>query len=182
MLLFIFLLCLTPVVVAYALHFLKPSWLGHRTTNHGELMQPARPLPPLALRGVDGKAFDDKDLHGHWSLLILGGAACDAACLERVNEVRNIRPLLREQRKRLQVYYIAPDAAALTVFKAAQAAGKPLPVLLAGDADARLFKRPAGSVVMIDPLGNWVLSYAPGAVPKDMYLDLRHLLRYSHIG
>lgn len=187
MLLLLLGICALPVLLAYALYFLKPGWLSPAATNHGELMKPVQPLPALNLYDASGTAAPADTFKVHWSLVYLGGEHCDTACAERIREVRNIRPLLRDNRKRLEVYYVAPDRQALQQIEAALQGQQPLPHLLrqGADADARAMdalKRAPGSVLMIDPLGNWVLSYPPDTTPKNIYLDLKHLLRYSQIG
>ncbi len=37
-------------------------------------------------------------------------------------------------------------------------------------------------IYLIDPLGNLMMSYAPGAKPKGMLEDMKRLLRLSQIG
>jgi cytochrome oxidase Cu insertion factor (SCO1/SenC/PrrC family) len=40
----------------------------------------------------------------------------------------------------------------------------------------------AGRIYIIDPRGNLMMSYAPNVNPKDVYKDLKKLLRGSRIG
>ncbi len=40
----------------------------------------------------------------------------------------------------------------------------------------------ARRVYLVDPLGNLLMSYVPGAPPEGMIKDLERLLRLSHIG
>lgn len=40
----------------------------------------------------------------------------------------------------------------------------------------------AGRIYIIDPLGNLMMSYAPGAPPKGLLEDLKKLLKLSRIG
>ena len=42
--------------------------------------------------------------------------------------------------------------------------------------------REAGRIYLVDPLGNLLMSYAPGAPDRALLEDLRKLLRLSHIG
>jgi hypothetical protein len=44
-----------------------------------------------------------------------------------------------------------------------------------GDANAQ-------RIYLIDPLGNLMMSYAPGAKPKGLLEDMKRLLRLSQIG
>lgn len=188
MLLIILCLCLVPVLIAYGLYFFKPAWLPTGSTNHGQLMNPVQTLPVLNLRDAQGAAVTRAAFRGHWNLFYIGGNQCDARCAQRAREVGNIRPLLRDDQQRLEVFYVAPDAAALQHSTAALQAGQPTPLQLlsagkqtTAQAAAVLARQP-GSVILVDPIGDWVLSYPPDAAPKNIYLDLRHLLRYSHMG
>ncbi len=188
-LLLILAVCLVPVLIAYALYFLKPDWLPSGQTNHGELMKPVQALPTLDLHDRQGAAVSNVAFKGHWNLVYLGGDHCDKQCAQRVLEITNIRALLRADQERLKVFYIAPDEAALlhTTASLKPARIAQLQLLSIGvkppsEQAAAVLARQPGSVLLIDPLNDWVLSYAPGATPMNMYLDLRHLLRYSHIG
>jgi hypothetical protein len=42
--------------------------------------------------------------------------------------------------------------------------------------------RPQGRIYIVDPLGNLMMSYAPGADAKGMLEDLKRLLKLSHVG
>lgn len=188
MLLLILAVCLVPVLIAYGLYFFKPAWMPTRSTNHGQLMEPLRTLPALNLHDAQGTAVTSAAFKGHWNLLYIGSTQCDALCAKRAYEVSNILVLLRSSRSRLEVFYIAPDQAALQRSLAAlqPIQASQLQRLSAGSPSSKqaaaVLARPPGSVLLIDPIGDWVLSYPADGTPKDIYLDLRHLLRYSHIG
>jgi hypothetical protein len=40
----------------------------------------------------------------------------------------------------------------------------------------------ARRIYMVDPLGNLMMSYAPGTDPRSIYQDIKKLLKLSHIG
>jgi ABC-type Fe3+-hydroxamate transport system substrate-binding protein len=40
----------------------------------------------------------------------------------------------------------------------------------------------AGRIYLVDPLGNLLMSYSPGAPDKALLSDVKKLLRLSHIG
>lgn len=183
----VFLIFLAPFAIAFVLYAIKPQWLYIHQTNKGQLMNPVRPLPRLNLHDAQGNQLHDTPFRTHWSLVYLGGADCNAGCKLKVFKLRNIRKLLQHNRKRLEVYYVAPNATALG---RAAARFKDMPsqphLLYAGAQPgpqaARVFRRPPGAVLTIDPNGNWVLSYKPKSTVKDIYQDLKHLLHFSHIG
>ena len=46
----------------------------------------------------------------------------------------------------------------------------------------RIGARQPGEVLLVDPLGNLILSYPPGLDPDGLFRDAKHLLRLSKIG
>lgn len=164
------------------------------TTNYGSLVQPTTPLPALALRGADG-SDQAQLLLGRWSLVQLGGPACDEACVTRLVLIRQVRLALGAagvSKDRVQLVYVAPDAAAASAAHAQLAAEhKVLHVVAdAGSAGQRLadIVKPADplAIYLVDPNGNWLMTYAgqhdDDAFRRGLLKDLKKLLRLSSIG
>jgi hypothetical protein len=159
-------------------------------SNHGELIEPARPLPALALATAGGSSSVDTLLHGKWSLAYLAGSGCDAACRGALAQMRGVRLALGADTTRVQRVLLVVGACCDPV--ARDAAGAELAVAhVDGAAATRLlavfpeYDMPAAvarRIYLIDPLGNLMMSYAPGAAAEGMIKDLERLLRLSHIG
>lgn len=196
MLLIVF-LTLLPLVAAWVL-FRTSSLNQHLgQSNHGTLVSPPRPLPPLALSDLDGKPLPNGAFKHHWSMIYIGGEDCDRHCVERAFKVHNIRWLFQSNYKQLRVFYLAPDRNAMIRAQRAML-GQPallekagnLPVMVAdspagkdgAQSAAAFFHQPPGSLVMVDPLGRWMAFYAPGFAVDGVYQDFRHLLRFSQLG
>lgn len=173
-----------PPLAALLLYFVFPQWIPGGRTNHGTLLDPARPLPAFALVDEAGRPLppDRK-----WTLLYAGGHGCDAACAAVLAEGRQVWHALDKDRQRVRRVYVAPDAAALAQAKAAlQAQHWDLAIVAdAGTAGARLADalgpQPPNALFLLDPNGNWVMTF-DALSEKDLYRDLRRLLRFSHIG
>ncbi len=180
-----------PVLAAYAVYFLFPGLRPGGTTNYGELVRPARPLPVLNLNDAEGKPADAGLFKGKWSMVYLAPADCAEACRQQVYHSRQIRTALDRNARRLQRIYIAPDAAALAAAKALFGTEHPDMVLLAdagapGGRAADFFQpAPAEALLMVDPLGNWFMVYAPKPDPvadfKGVVKDLKKLLNQSQV-
>ena len=108
----------------------------------------------------------------------------------RLFQIRQVRILLADERTRLQRVYIAPDAAALTALLGAPQFTEVHKDLRAyadlgapGQRAADFFKPgEADTVYLVDPLGNWMMVYAPDSDYKKMLKDVKYLLKMSRIG
>jgi hypothetical protein len=177
-------LFLGPVAGAIAVFFYAPEWFSGRV-NHGTLVSPALPVPDLGLTDPAGVAAPAALASGKWTLVYLGGPSCDLPCHERLVLARQVRLALNQNRGRVQRVYVAPDAPALAAAQAALAAEHPDLLFYAiADGRAAAFFRPADprALYLVDPLGNWLMSYSGALEHKGMHRDLKKLLRVSRVG
>jgi cytochrome oxidase Cu insertion factor (SCO1/SenC/PrrC family) len=173
-----------PLALSFYLYYGHHTWrpVGH--TNAGELVDPPRPLPEGALPLLDStQATAPGFLRGKWTLLYVQPGACDEACGTRLYDTRQVRIALDREMHRVQRVLLAdahccdfaalreahPDLIEVDSGAAAQALLKQLPT-----------REPRTYIV--DPLGNLMMVYAPGAKPKGMLEDMKRLLRLSSIG
>jgi hypothetical protein len=185
-----------PLALAFFLYYGHAHWLPGGRVNAGDLVDPARPLPPLSLPLWGSGNTDPNFLMGKWTFLYVVHGACGQACLTRLYDTRQLRLALDRDMKRVQRVLIAepeccdaqllreqhPDL--IAVRSDAQAA--PLLALLPGEGKSTVAANsPAAEpprVYLIDPLGNLMMSYAPGVKAKGMLEDMKRLLRLSSIG
>ncbi len=161
--------------------------------NNGQLYDPARPIGDVEFRAADGEETGLAELRGSWVLLYVGSGACDDACITRLDEISRVRISLGKNIKRVVPVYLTDTMPAEDAMMRIRAA---LPVgVVAGIGDgafaslgerlARDGESTAGTsrrVYLVDPIGNLVLSYEPGADASGMRKDLARLLRVSQIG
>lgn len=180
-----------PVLAAYAVYFLFPGLRPTGTTNYGELVRPARPLPALDLRDADGKPAGDGVFKGKWSMVYVAGDGCAQSCQNQVHLSRQVRTALDRNARRLQRLYIAADAPSLAAARALLGAEHPDLLLLAdagapGSRAADFFQpgQPE-ALYMVDPLGNWFMLYPPKADKvadfKGIGKDLKKLMNQSQV-
>ncbi|MGI9247250.1 MAG: SCO family protein [Steroidobacteraceae bacterium] len=182
-----------PLLVAFWLYYGAGGWRPVGSTNKGDLLDPAIPLPPAALMQPDGAATSPDFLRsGKWTIAYLGDGACDERCRKALYLSRQSHIALNKDMDRVQRVFLVtahccdgdylrtehPDLliARLGDDPESQALLARFPVL-GGEPPAA-----AGRTYVIDPLGNLVLSYPPGAPDKALLTDVKKLLRLSHIG
>jgi hypothetical protein len=169
------LIAIAPVVASYSVYYL---WPRERQVNYGTLH--AVPVPALAGRVPDGRAFDLAALRGRWVLLYASGGACDASCKAALSAGRQSRTIQNAERERVVRVWLVTDGA-----PAPAAVLSEHPDLVVVNADAHAAARlPDGGrdLYFVDPLGNLVLSWPAEPDIKAMAKDIGRLLRASRIG
>jgi hypothetical protein len=181
-----------PLLASFWLYY-GMGWRPSGRINHGELIQPPRPLPRTELPriavggdtvgelpGIEPAAF-----RGAWSLVYIGDGSCDASCRRSLYVMRQTRLALGTDQTRVaRVFlvtanccakdYLTHQHAGMTVLDATGAAAGPLLSLFPGDRQHTLF--------VVDPLGNLMMRYDVGRAPGGLLVDLKRLLELSQIG
>jgi len=181
------LLFFAPVGISFYLYYGHSTLQPGRRVNVGELVRPPRLLPSAALTLAESGSTTPELLLHKWTLLYLGGGACDARCREALYDTRQVRLALDRDMDRVQRVFIADEPCCDLRFLGdqhpdlitvrADAAAATLIALLPGAAD-----HGAGRVYVVDPLGNLMMYYPADARPKGILEDMKRLLRLSHIG
>lgn len=179
-----------PVVASMTLYMTK--WRPASTGNHGELIQPVRPIGDKALLSLDGKPVNVKELHGKWTMVQFGSSACSGECIKSLYYMRQVQTAQGKESDRMQRLFIVTDTKAVDALKVKltdypdmhvwTAEGRKLTELAQsfGIADEKLAEKQG--VYLIDPLGNLMMRYAPGSDPAGMRKDIVRLLKYSWVG
>ncbi|MBC7204433.1 MAG: hypothetical protein H5U29_13145 [Pusillimonas sp.] len=203
-LVWIFVLCLAPVVAALLAYYVPG--LGLRpddATNYGQLIEPQRPTPSaneLKLTTLDGEPFNLQSLQGQWVLLTVDQGACPESCVEKLFILRNSHASQGKNVERLVRVWLITDNAPIPD-EVMQAYGST--VMLRADpgqlaqflttntvsgagaqAGAQSLTQP---MWVIDPLGNLMLEFPPDDAPPvergpKVRKDISKLLYNSRIG
>ena len=161
------------------------------TTNYGTLVQPVREIGPVRLALLDGSEMDISGLGKKWLMLYLVDSACTEPCQKDLYYMRQVRKALAADRFRVNRLLLLDHAALetdalrkmLEAFPGMYAASlepdskKHLYSILKIDTDD-IF----GKILLIDPLGNFMLEYPRGPDPTKMLKDIKKLLDVSRIG
>jgi len=193
-LLLLMLLFFAPLLLAFVLYY-GSGWRPTGRTNHGELIEPARTLPLVALPPValapgatpGGDALAAADvLTGKWSLVYVNSGDCNADCRNTLYFMRQTHLGLANLAPRVQrVFlatadccdrgYLAREQPGLITLNADGAAAAPLLAQFPPE-------RRSSSIFVVDPRGNLMLRYDAHDDPKGLRNDLKKLLTLSHIG
>jgi cytochrome oxidase Cu insertion factor (SCO1/SenC/PrrC family) len=175
-----------PLGLSFYLYYGR-GWHPGSRVNAGVLIDPARPLPALALPLEQGGVTDPQFLKGKWTFLYVQQGRCTDDCQRRLYDTRQVRTALDRDMDRVQRVFIGdadccdthalhamhPDLIAIRLSPVDEELLKLLP-RAAGDKSERIY--------LIDPLGNLMMFYEAGANPKGMLEDMKRLLGLSHIG
>ena len=163
-------------------------WRPDGSAQHGELLDPARPVD---LRFAP--AGDDRPstaLKGHWTLAYLGSAeACDARCRTALYDIRQVRLALGKDMDRVRTLVLLDGRpqTALRQWLAAEHPATTVGVAAAAQRNALLaaFVQPGQLgdwLYLLDPLGNLLMRYPVDTEPRGLLKDLQRLLKWSKIG
>jgi cytochrome oxidase Cu insertion factor (SCO1/SenC/PrrC family) len=180
-----------PLALSFYLYYGK-FWHPGGRVNAGELIEPARPLPalalPLASLRAEAEQTNPQFLKGKWTLLYVQHGRCDDECRRHLYDTRQVRLALDREMNRVQRVFIGDGDCCY--LKELLAAHPDLVAIRASPADEPLLgllpTRPGAvnshRVYLIDPLGNLMMFYEADARPKGMLEDMKRLLRLSSIG
>ncbi len=168
-------LSVAPVVAAYVVYYHFPR---QPAANYGTLL-PTAPAPPITGTRSDGSPFRLDELQGHWVLLWSNPPDCGPACDKLAYASRQARTMQgKDQDRIVRAVLVTGDADLPALLP-------PHPDLVvirvAGNALASLPGR-AGTLYVIDPLGNFVLRYPDDPNIRGLADDLGRLLKASRIG
>lgn len=186
----IFALSIIPFSIAWFLAK-NPELLTPSATNHGQLITPIITTERTDFQGFDTFSQDNlKELEAHWLIVnVIPKANCGDICLDAIHKSRQLRLMLNKElvRTRRAVLVldanVSPESVAtwwkedgdLLRLKPNAAVIEKLNLLYNG-------RIPEGALLLVDPLGNFMMQYAPNFNPYDAKSDLMHLLKISQIG
>ncbi|MHB8622247.1 MAG: SCO family protein [Sulfuricaulis sp.] len=184
-------LFVAPMIGAYVLYL--GGWRPSTTGNYGELVQPARPIADTTLNLLTGKSIRFSELRGKWLLVTFSEAECLSPCERNLYKMRQVIAAQGKDADRLQSLFVVTDTTALDGLRYAIQDYPGTQVVIGPPAMvtelAHQFVLPSGSsaenlnrIYLVDPLGNFMMSYAADADPSGMRKDLVRLLQVSRIG
>jgi hypothetical protein len=172
-----------PFTMAVLLHFFDLKQSGK---SYGNLVQPPKSLQIPALKDVQGKAFEPAQWAKIWSIVTVDSTGCAAQCAQRVHMLKQVHTSLNKEIDRVQRVLLVPADTGSQAYAEIQKKYPDLIVLAYTDAEttkfAAEFDANKGSVFLVDPIGNLMMSYPDKFDPKGLYSDLKRLLKNSWAG
>lgn len=176
---------LLPLLLSFWMYY-GNTWRPAALTNHGELLQPVRPLPGAELREANGAVAPANLFTEKWALAYVGNGSCDETCRKALYFMRQTRLSLNNEMTRVARVFLATGECCDSAFLEREHPG--LVVIDASGPEAHDLVAAfpttgqAHSLFIVDPLGNLVMRYDTREDPKGLLTDLKKLLKLSHIG
>ncbi|MHB1585536.1 MAG: hypothetical protein ACYCRH_02670 [Acidiferrobacteraceae bacterium] len=162
------------------------------TVNYGRLVTPARPIRPVVLTELDRPGqFPFSKLYGKWLLVYFSGDSCGPVCVDALYKMRAMALFQGENVRRVRrvLVFQAPPTHTQVTALVRQFPGLRILSGRAGQVHqlAVQFRQDDapvqnGVVNVVDPLGNWMMTYPADADARWMRKDLSRLLSVSQIG
>jgi cytochrome oxidase Cu insertion factor (SCO1/SenC/PrrC family) len=163
-----------------------------KTMNYGELIQPARPLENVEFRTPGGDRVAIDTYKHKWLMVTFGTGVCDKLCEENIYKMRQVHIATGKHHERVKRLLIVTSKVSNNLQKIMKA----YPDMSVATGSAKAIQNLADQlrtkdgtaldglnrIYLIDPLGNFMMTYDSNADPGKMRRDLGRLLRVSHIG
>lgn len=102
--------CSLPVLLAMFVFFvIKPTGQA----AFGQLIHPARPMPMVSLRNVQGQSIELTQLKGQWLLVNVGPSSCATDCAQHLFIQRQLREMLNKDKDRVDRVWLVTDDQAI---------------------------------------------------------------------
>lgn len=170
-----------PFVLGTGLYW--SGWRPEKFGNHGNLIQPPRPMPEAGLMQADGRPLSTAELRGKWLLMLLIEGSCGATCRESLQQMRQVHLALNKEQSRLRRVLISTEGSP-PLAELRQA----FPDLLVAKLDpeattawASALENAEQGPLIADPLGNVIMRYGSSIEMRGVHKDLERLLKYSWI-
>ncbi|OAI12912.1 hypothetical protein A1507_18455 [Methylomonas koyamae] len=156
-------------------------------TNHGALISPPLATEAGEFSGADAFSAENiGELKGHWILVNPVPGPCGEICREALYKTNQIGLMVGKDIARIRRLALVFDNN-LPLPAEWRDDGRLLKALPAPSLQQKLTTinpspLPDGSLLIMDPLGNLMMKYAPGYDPYQVRDDLSKLLRISQIG
>ena len=202
--LILILLFLIPMLIA--LLMFKGHYIFGRLMNHGQLIKPPFSVALLEFRNDRGELLNNPaaqtkknkaaqlNTNGKWLLVYFNPGLCEKDCQKGLNNLQQIRIATGKNRNRI--------ARALLTYPSSPANDVAINLIISERyPGTQYFTTPkksfatvirqhinndyalkSGTIYLIDPRGNVIMTYQPNAKPNGIFKDLERLLRASQIG
>lgn len=164
---------LAPMIVAFGLHL--ADWQPNRLRNNGVLVKPPQELAADTPRATRDAAFAWKDSQYRWTLTLIAGPDCAAACEQHLADAEKVWSLMTQKATRLRLVAVSVEATPARLEKFpridfVQSSAPPLQALRPAAADTV-------AAAVVDPAGLLMLRFDPGYDPAGVRQDLSRLIR-----
>ncbi len=187
-LLLVFSLFLGPLLVAFLWYYGFGARLAPQgQSNHSPLITPAVPLPQFENPVYNGKPVNNTFLKKKWTIVHIVGDSCSESCRKALYNTRQARLAIGKDTNRVQRLIVLSGS----VLASEVAANHPDATLVRASDEgigtllrsiSILFQVGEYDALVVDPLGNLMMSIPLEQDPGLLVKDLKKLLKLSRIG
>ena len=185
MLLCMLIFFITPIIAVIAMY--KMDWRP-KGESIGELVVPARQLTMnYALMSSDGSVIEPDLWKDKWSMVYIAGN-CEAACKAKLHNIRQLHVSLYKEIPRMQRVLITTSQDVKQIkqdYPDMLVLNQPATEITALSDQFNVNNESsmtADRIYLVDPLGHFMMSYAPATDPALIRKDITRLMRYSWAG
>ena len=180
------LLMVVVFAVPYALSWLlymNPGWFNLGTRNNGSLISPVIEPQQVRLKHADGQPYQVDRETDKWTLMMFGGAQCDAGCEKTLFTLQQLRKMMGVDKVKLRGVYVmlgegSPAAIGTQIEKYTGT------IIQIADQETETFLEQklefesgqlSQKILIADPYGNLVMWYPQDIDPKKIFADIEIL-------
>ena len=185
MLLCMLIFFITPIIAVIAMY--KMDWRP-KGESIGELVVPAKLLTMnYALMSSDGSVVQPDLWKDKWSMVYIA-ANCEATCKNKLHNMRQLHVSLYKEIPRMQRVLITTSQDVMQLkqdYPDMLVLNQPATEITALSDQFNVNNESsmtADRVYLVDPLGHFMMSYAPATDPALIRKDITRLMRYSWAG
>ncbi len=184
-------LCALPYIVGTLYYQFRKELPQVGTFNYGHLIDPPRELAGVELTLSGGQQIEISQFRKKWLLLYVLDGECTETCQKNIYFMRQIRKATAKDRFRINRLLVLDRAELMTESLSKFLTGFPgMQVATPGDASKAGFYSIIGAgsgsifrkIIVVDPLGNYMMEYIPDPDPKKLLKDVKRLLKVSRVG
>jgi cytochrome oxidase Cu insertion factor (SCO1/SenC/PrrC family) len=152
------------------------------TANYGELLLPPAAITAQPFARAGGGAFSFAELGDRWVLVASDSGACEAACVEKLFAMRQVRLALGRNASRVARVFVVDDQSPPEPASLARFEGMVVALTPRGLAQPPGAARDRAHIYLVDPRGNVMMRWPAQPDYRRMLKDLERLLKASQIG
>ena len=188
---FLLIFALPPLVAGILYHY--RDHFHFQTSNHGQLIQPARAIAQWQFDTIDAKTNSLQALDGKWVLWYQSDSCCrDKGCQNTITKIRQIRRTLGKDLERTaSIVSLQASCPNGPEMKTIAEHGMLAMLLTPSPAQSKNLqqhyldhqvKLQSKHIYIVDPNGYLMMVYPSHIKPLALYEDIKHLLKASQIG
>jgi len=179
-----------PHIAAFYFYFNRDEINLGITSNYGAIISPARLVEDFDLIKLDSTKFKLSSLKGKWVLFSIGSSSCQQDCVDNLYKIRQIKKAVGQEYKRITKLFFLKDNQNIESFKLLLKDYSGMDVIVPSGKGYENYlsgfsykgKEIEDSIFIIDPLGNYMMTYPKGADASKILKDIERLLKVSKIG